>query len=91
MVAFLFGILMVLDADAIDFEQTWIIMGIGGIAISMVLGMGYLASQTKQLVAELTAEDPAAEPRLTAISRVALLDLVILLVVVGAMVTKPGL
>lgn len=85
-----FGVLMVLEADAIEFGQTWIIMGIGGVVISAILGMGYLGPQAKKLVAELTAGDAAAGPRLNAISRVAQVDLVILLVVVWAMVAKPG-
>ncbi len=91
MVALLFGILMVLEADALEFQQAWISIGIGGLVVSMILGMGYLAPQAKKLISELVAEDPAAEGRLNAISRVALADLVILLAVVGVMIVKPGL
>ncbi len=90
-VALLFGILMVLDADAIDFEQTWISMGIGGIVISMVLGMTYLGPNAKKLIPELATGDPAAGRRLNAIARVARLDLVVMFVVLWAMIAKPGL
>ena len=91
MAALLFGVLMVLEADVIDFDQTWIILGSGGIVVSTILGLGYLGPQAKKLAAELAAGDAAAGGRLTAISRVAQLDLFVLLVVVWAMVAKPGL
>jgi len=91
MAALLFGVLMVLEADSIDFDQTWIILGIGGIVVSTILGLGYLGPQAKKLAAECAGGDAAAEGRLTAISHVAQLDLFVLLVVVWAMVTKPGL
>jgi len=91
MLTLVFGILMVLDADAFEFEQAWIVIGIGAVAISAVLGMAYLAPQTTKLVAELESGDANASTRLKAISRVSLIDLVILLVAVWAMIVKPGL
>ena len=89
-VTLIFGILMVLEADAFEFSQAWILMGIGGIAISAALGMGYLGPQARRLVGELETGDAGGEARLVAVSRVALFDLVVLLVVVWAMVFKPG-
>lgn len=87
----IFGILMVIESNVFEFEQTWIVMGIGGVVASAILGMAYLAPQAGKLATELERGEPAADVRLTRISRVALLDLVILLVVVWAMVAKPGL
>jgi len=91
MFTLVFGILMVLDADAFEFEQAWIAIGIGAVAISAILGMTYLGPQSTKLVAELEAGDANASTRLKAISRVSLIDVVILLVAVWAMVVKPGL
>ncbi len=90
-VTLIFGILMVLELDGFEFSQAWILMGIGGVALSAALGMGYLGPQAKRLVGELEAGDARGEARLTAVSRVALFDVVVLLVVVWAMVFKPGL
>lgn len=90
MATLVFGVLMVLDADAVDFSDAWISIGLGVIALSMVLGMGYLGPQSRRLVAELEAgEDGTA--RLGSISRVALVNDAALLVAVWAMVFKPGL
>ncbi len=90
-IALLFGILMVLESEAIEFSQAWIVIGIAGILISMALGMSYLGPQATKLVAELATGDPAAEDRLNMISRVALVDVAILLSVIVVMIAKPGL
>ena len=90
-VALLFGILMVLDIDAFDFSQAWILIGLIGLAVSVVLGMGYFGPQSKRLVAEIESNDPKAEGRLGLIAKVSVLDMAILYVVVWAMVAKPGL
>ena len=87
----LFGVLMVLDADAIEFSQTWIIIGLSAIGVSIVLGTGILGPQSGKLMSELKAGDAAALDRLRRISLVGYVDLVVLLIAVWAMVTKPGL
>jgi uncharacterized membrane protein len=89
-VTLIFGILMVLEADPFEFSQAWIVMGFSGVAVSAGLGMGYLGPQVKRLVGELEAGDAESEARLSAVSRVALLDVTVLLIVVWAMVFKPG-
>jgi len=90
-VALVFGILMVLDIDAYDFSQAWILIGIIGLAASVILGMGFFGPQTKRLVTEISADDPKAEGRLALVAKMSALDMTILYVVVWAMVTKPGL
>ena len=90
-IAALFGILMVLEVDAFSFSDIWIILGIGGLLLSMVLGMAFFGPQTTRLIAELTSNDPRAEGRLAIIAKVSTFDAAILVVVVWAMVTKPGL
>ncbi len=86
----IFGILMVIESDVFEFEQAWIIMGIGGVVASAILGMGFLGPQATKLASELEGHHPGADARLSRISQVALLDLAILVVVVWAMVAKPG-
>ena len=90
-VALLFGVLLVLEIDAFEFSQTWILIGIIGLAASVVLGMGFFGPQTKKLVTEIEQNDPKAEGRLGLIAKVSVLDMAILYVVVWAMVVKPGL
>lgn len=87
----LFGVLNVTATELYDFGQAWIVIGLGGVAISAVLGMAFLGPQTKRLTADLEQASPAAEPRMRRVAAVANLDMVVLLVVVWAMVAKPGL
>jgi uncharacterized membrane protein len=86
-----FGVLMVIDAEAIEFEQTWIVIGLTAIALSIVIGAGYLGPQSGKLVAELEEGSEAALDRLRRIALAGYADLVILLIAVWAMVAKPGL
>ncbi|HSM01510.1 MAG TPA: DUF2269 family protein [Acidimicrobiia bacterium] len=90
-VALLFGILMVLEIDAFEFSQAWILIGIIGLAASVVLGMAFFGPQTKRLVSEIEQNDPTAEGRLGLIAKMSILDMTILYVVVWAMVARPGL
>lgn len=90
-VTLVFGILMVVDQDAIGFEQTWIAIGIGAIAASAILGMGYLGPRSKKIVALLESGDAGFAQSLKSVRNVSLIDLAILLVAVWAMVAKPGL
>lgn len=87
----LFGILMVVDAEPYGFGQAWIIIGLGGVALSIAVGAGFLGPQSEKLVEELEAGDPSAISRLETVDKVALVDLAVLLIVVWAMVAKPGL
>jgi uncharacterized membrane protein len=86
------GILMVIDGYP-GFSDTWIIIGIVGFLATLITGLFYLTPTSKKLGAMLEergAEDPAAQAtirRLLAISRI---DLVVLILVVFNMVTKPG-
>ena len=89
-VTLLFGILMVLDTDAFSFGDTWILIGLGGILFSIVLGIGVLTPLTGKINAELQAGRDGVG-LLGRLTRIAALDSVVLLVVVWAMVAKPGL
>jgi uncharacterized membrane protein len=89
--ALLFGILMVLEIDAFDFSQAWILIGIVGLAASVVLGIAFFGPQTKRLVTEISESDPRAEGRLALVAKMSVVDMTILYGVVWAMVFKPGL
>lgn len=87
-----FGVWMVLLTDAIGFGETWITIGFGGIALSVVTGAVLIGRTSAQLVEDLEADvDEGSlgmvQDRLRAISAV---DVAILTVVVWAMIAKPG-
>lgn len=85
----LFGVWMVLERPAFAFGDTWIVIGLVGILISGAIGGVFFAPQGKVLLGKLESGE-AADAVLRNISRVALIDQAILLVVVWAMVAKPG-
>jgi uncharacterized membrane protein len=85
------GIWLVIEHPAYEFTQTWIVIALGGIALSIAIGLGYFSPQSKALLAELEANDPAAAGRARRIGQVSMFDTLILLVIVWAMVYKPGL
>lgn len=86
------GVWMVLDTDAYDFSQAWILIGLIGLIASAALGGAFFDPQSKATVADYEVGDEAAgDARLAKIINVATLDLLLLIVIVWAMVVKPGL
>ena len=87
--AFIFGVWMVIERPAIAFGDTWIVIGLVGFALSSIVGGAFFSPKGKALLAELEAGKPG-DALLRTITRVAFVDQVILLVVVWAMVVRPG-
>lgn len=85
------GLWLVLRVDAWGFDQAWISVGFVGILVGAVLGTAFYGPQTKALIAELEGGSAAAERRSRRIAMVSTLDTLLLVVVVWAMVFKPGL
>lgn len=88
-----FGILMVATTDALSFTDTWIIVGLVGIALSIVIGMGMISPTGKRLGETVIEKGPDAPEIDQLVSRLVTLnavDLVILFGVIWAMVLKPG-
>lgn len=83
------GVWMVIDAPAIGFGDTWIVVAYAGIGLSGLV-QALVDPNLKRLATELEAGDPAAHDRWRLVSRIVPLDAAILLIVVWAMVTKPG-
>ncbi|MBI4261026.1 MAG: DUF2269 family protein [Actinobacteria bacterium] len=87
------GVWLVLLEDEWAFSQLWIVLALVLVGMSMVLGMGYLGPEGKRistLVKERGDADPDARRRMGRLLWVARLDVLILLVVLWAMVFKPG-
>jgi uncharacterized membrane protein len=88
-VALIFGVWMVFERPGFTFGDTWIIIGLAGFALSSAIGVAFFTPKGKALLARLEAGEQA-ESLLATVTRVAFVDQFILLVVVWAMVVKPG-
>ncbi len=89
------GILLVNQVESgAEFSQLWITLGFLGWIISFLVGIGYYGPQDKKLQALVAAEGPTA-PGVVANVRQALLvnsiEILILVLVIIDMTTKPGL
>ena len=87
-----FGIWIV-AVSAWNFTDTWVLLGLAGIAVTIATGAGFLGPESERL-GKLTAErdpsDPEIQRRIKRIFAVSRIDLVVLILVVADMVFKPG-
>jgi uncharacterized membrane protein len=93
LIVLLFGILTALKGSY-SFTQEWLIIGIVGIVATSLTGSLYLGPELKrisELIASRGPEDAEAARRIARLIVVSRVDLVVLLIVIGAMVFKPGL
>jgi uncharacterized membrane protein len=85
-----FGVWMVLDNPAWEFSQTWVSLGLA----SFIAGAGFLGPETgrlSKLLETRSADDPDVERRIRRVLLVSRIELVLLVLVIGDMVVKPGL
>jgi len=92
LVALFTGIAMVIESGW-NFSDAWIIIGIGLFVVTSLNGMLYLTPQSKKLkllIAEKGFDDQVRDgiQRVTLASRI---DLLVLVLIVGDMVIKPGI
>lgn len=91
--ALIFGIWLVIEGGY-DFADLWITLGFVGFAISALIGMAVLGPTSKKMKALMDEQGPN-DPVVAHMSRrldlFGRIDLVVLIVVVFVMVTKPGL
>jgi uncharacterized membrane protein len=91
-VVLLAGIALVLEGNW-GFDQLWILLGLAGIAFSIVVGAAFLGPESgriKTLLEIKTYEDPEVQSRLNRIFRISRIELGVLLLVVLDMAIKPG-
>ena len=88
------GIGMVIENEAWGFGDTWILIGLGGILFSILVGSLFLGPESGRignLIDAEGADSPEVTRRLKRIFLISRIELVILLLVVADMVIKPGL
>jgi uncharacterized membrane protein len=85
------GVWLVARVDFWEFSQAWISIGFLGVAVGVVLGMGFYGPQTRKLIAAIGDGSAEAGPLGKRIAMVSGAETLLLAVVVWAMVFKPGL
>lgn len=76
----------------IGFGPLWIKIGLGGIVVSLIMGFGYFKPQIEKLevaISERGPMDPGVQAKIRQMNIVSAAELVVLLIVIWAMVTKP--
>ena len=90
-VALASGVWLVIREDAWQFDQAWISIGFTGLLLGFVLGLVFYGPQTRAFIIEEEAGDAAAGPRNRRVAMIAIVETTVLLVVLWAMIYKPGL
>lgn len=88
----IFGVLTVLVGEGIAFTDLWIVIGLVGVAISLVI-VALSNPQSRKLAATVQEHGPDHPDVAAATSRLRVLnmvELVVLFTVIAAMVFKPG-
>jgi uncharacterized membrane protein len=83
----------IVAVSAWNFTDTWVLLGLAGIAVTIVTGAGFLGPESERLgklAAERDPSDPEIQRRIRRIFAVSRIDLVVLILVVADMVFKPG-
>lgn len=77
----------------VTFEPLWIKIGLGGVIVSIAVGMGYFAPHGKKLEAAMATNGPT-DPKVQAMIRqaqlVSMAEVVLFAIVIWAMVAKPS-
>ena len=83
---------LILAFGWVGFEPLWIKIGLGGIAVSLVMGFGYFKptiGKLQAMVQERGHEDAGVQAVIRQVRTASAIEVVIFLIVVWAMVTKP--
>ena len=90
LLAFVSGVLLVVDSDFYGFGDDWIVIGLALYATTFLAGLLFLGPEAAR-VGRLTAEgSPAAGPRMQRLLLLSRLDLALLFLIVYDMTVKPS-
>ena len=87
-----FGVSMVWESEVWKFSDTWIMLGLAGIAFTIVTGAAYLGPTSGKIAKAIEGGGNMAEvtPLINRLLWVARIDLVVLFLVIADMVFRPG-
>jgi uncharacterized membrane protein len=91
-IVLLAGIGLVLEGSW-GFDQLWILLGLAGIAFSIVVGAGFLGPESGRIKGLMEArgpEDVEVKERISRIFRISRIELGVLLLIVLDIAIKPG-
>lgn len=89
LLAFVSGVLLVVDSDFYGFGDDWIVIGLALYATTFLAGLLFMGPESGR-VGKLTAEgSPEAGPRMQRLLLLSRLDLVLLFLIVYDMTVKP--
>jgi uncharacterized membrane protein len=85
------GIAMVAESEVVELSQTWVWLGLALFGVSLIIAIAYFGPKGARIVAALEAgQIEEADRRARGFDRVAILDALVLIVITGVMVFKPG-
>jgi len=87
------GLTLVIYTPFLYFSEPWVIVGLVGVAATIVTGAGFIGPEAGRLAVaaeERGPTDPEVQQRIRRIFLISRIDLVVLTVVVLDMVFKPG-
>ncbi|MBP2331169.1 putative membrane protein [Kibdelosporangium banguiense] len=89
----LFGGALVV-VDGFGFGDLWILLGLIGFVVLLVMGAGYMTPQSRQIIAlaeQKGADAAEVRTKIQAVRRVAILQAVLMIAIVLDMIAKPGM
>lgn len=89
----IWGVLMVLTTDTLGFSTTWIVIGLIGTVVSIIIGVGFITptgARIEEVVQQGGPDSPAVDDLVARLLTINAIDLLILFGVIWAMVVKPG-
>ena len=89
LIAFVSGILLVVESDFYGFGDDWIVIGLALYATTFLAGILFLGPESGRIGKLTAAGSPEAGPRMLRLIMLARLDLVLLFVMIYDMTVKP--
>jgi uncharacterized membrane protein len=90
LVAFVSGILLVVESDFYGFGDDWIVMGLALYAITFLAGLLYLSPEAARIGKLMEAGSPEVGSRMLRLIMLARLDIVLLFGIIYVMTVKPA-
>jgi uncharacterized membrane protein len=91
LIAFVSGILLVVEIDGLGFGADWIVIGLVLYAITFLVGLLFLGPESGRIGTLMEQGSPEAGPRALRLIMVSRLDLVLLFFLVYDMTVKPDI